>query len=153
MGRGERNHMKKENNFLDLMGEIDEKYEDEDTELVMLNNPSSNWKDMLGDDLMRFQSEDTKLLVKEEIPVIKIQNKKGRFLEQGNSAIARAQEQLSCLSPLLSWSISNAIDWLLRRPNLVPAAGWLNRSPQLPAVHLGSIAASSLIPIRPKARC
>ena len=25
MGRGERNHMKKENNFLDLMGEIDEK--------------------------------------------------------------------------------------------------------------------------------
>ena len=26
MGRGERNHMKKENNFLDLMGEIDEKF-------------------------------------------------------------------------------------------------------------------------------
>lgn len=26
MGRGERNHMKKENNFLNLMGEIDEKF-------------------------------------------------------------------------------------------------------------------------------
>ena len=26
MGRGERNHIKKENNFLDLMGEIDEKF-------------------------------------------------------------------------------------------------------------------------------
>ena len=26
MGRGERNHMNKENNFLDLMGEIDEKF-------------------------------------------------------------------------------------------------------------------------------
>ena len=26
MGRGERNHMKKENNFLDQMGEIDEKF-------------------------------------------------------------------------------------------------------------------------------
>ena len=26
MGRGERKHMKKENNFWDLMGEIDEKF-------------------------------------------------------------------------------------------------------------------------------
>lgn len=65
-----------------LTGEIDQKYEDESTELTMTNNLNPAWKDIMGNDLMRFQPEDTKLLVKEELPVIQIINGKGRFLEQ-----------------------------------------------------------------------
>nr|BDT28209.1 hypothetical protein BHI3_16750 [Bacteriovorax sp. HI3] len=65
-----------------LMGDIDQKYEDEATELKMLNAINPDWKEIMGEDLMRFQPEDTKLMVKEEVPVIKIVDGKGRFLEQ-----------------------------------------------------------------------
>ncbi len=65
-----------------LMGEMDQKYEDDSSELKMLNKVSLDWKEVMGEELMRFQSEDTKLMVKEEIPVIKIEDGKGRFLEQ-----------------------------------------------------------------------
>jgi hypothetical protein len=65
-----------------LMGDIDIKYEDEATELEMTNSLNPDWKKIMGNDLMRFQDEDTKLLVKEELPVIKIQDGKGTYLEQ-----------------------------------------------------------------------
>ena len=65
-----------------LTGEIDQKYEDESTELAMTNNLNPAWKEIMGNDLMRFQPEDTKLLVKEELPVIQIIDGKGRYLEQ-----------------------------------------------------------------------
>lgn len=48
----------------------------------MLNKISSDWKEILGNDLIRFQSEFTKVMIKEELPVIKIQNGKGQYLEQ-----------------------------------------------------------------------
>lgn len=65
-----------------LTGEIDQKYEDDNTELIMTNNFNPAWKEIMGNDLMRFQAEDTKLLVKEELPVIQIIDGKGRYLEQ-----------------------------------------------------------------------
>lgn len=65
-----------------LMGEIDQKYEDESTDLPMVNKVNPQWKEIMGEDLMRFQPEETKLMVKEELPVIKIENGQGRFLEQ-----------------------------------------------------------------------
>jgi hypothetical protein len=65
-----------------LMGELDMKYEDDNTELNMINKLNPNWKEIMGNDLMRFQSDKTKLLVKEELPVIKIQDGIGRYLEQ-----------------------------------------------------------------------
>lgn len=65
-----------------LTGEIDQKYEDDSTELSMTNSLNPGWKEIMGNDLMRFQPEDTKLLVKEELPVIQIVDGKGRYLEQ-----------------------------------------------------------------------
>lgn len=65
-----------------LMGDIDQKYEDEGTELAMINRVNPDWKEVMGEDLMRFQPDTTKLMVKEEVPVIKIEDGKGRFLEQ-----------------------------------------------------------------------
>ena len=65
-----------------LSGEIDQKYEDDDTDLIMTNSLNPSWKEIMGNDLMRFQDEETKLLVKEELPVIQIIDGKGRYLEQ-----------------------------------------------------------------------
>jgi hypothetical protein len=65
-----------------LMGELDKKYEDENNSLEMINKINPKWRDIMGNSLMRFQPEDTKLMVKEEVPVIKIQEGQGRYLEQ-----------------------------------------------------------------------
>lgn len=65
-----------------LMGEIDSKFEDENVELPMANTVNPKWKELVGTTLMRFQPEDTKVLVKEEVPVIKIQEGKGWYLQQ-----------------------------------------------------------------------
>ena len=65
-----------------VMGELNEVYEDEDNELQMSNEINPEWKDSMGQELMRFQPKDTKLMVKEEVPVIKIVNGIGRYLEQ-----------------------------------------------------------------------
>lgn len=65
-----------------LMGEVNSKYEDSSQELPMSNKINPKWKDEMGHGLMRFQDENTKLLVKEELPIIRIQNGTGRFLEQ-----------------------------------------------------------------------
>lgn len=66
-----------------LMGDSNIKqYQDEATELEMVNKVSSDWKEILGNDLLRFQKDETKVLIKEEFPVIKIQNGKGQYLEQ-----------------------------------------------------------------------
>ena len=65
-----------------LMGEADKKYEDENAQLSMVNRFNPKWKDIMGNALMRFQPEETKLMVKEEVPVIKIEGGKGRLLEQ-----------------------------------------------------------------------
>lgn len=65
-----------------LTGDASQKYEDENTELQMVNSINPEWKDIMGNDLMRFQSADTKLMVKEEVPVIKIVDGHGRYLEQ-----------------------------------------------------------------------
>jgi hypothetical protein len=65
-----------------LMGEIDQKFEDETNELPMVNKINPNWKEIVGTTLMRFQPENTKVLVKEEVPVIKIQEGKGQYLQQ-----------------------------------------------------------------------
>jgi hypothetical protein len=65
-----------------LMGEIDHKYENEDTTLPMSNKINPQWKEIVGKELMRFQPVDTKVMVKEEIPVIKIEEGRGLFLQQ-----------------------------------------------------------------------
>lgn len=66
-----------------LIGDIQKNdYQDEKVQLEMLNKISSDWKEILGNDLIRFQSEFTKVMIKEELPVIKIQNGKGQYLEQ-----------------------------------------------------------------------
>jgi len=66
-----------------LIGDIDRNnYQNENTELVMLNKINPDWKTILGNDLLRFQEEDTKVMIKEEFPVIKVQNGKGLYLEQ-----------------------------------------------------------------------
>jgi hypothetical protein len=74
-------------------------YQSEEIQLEMINRSNQNWKDILGNELIRFQNEDTKVMIKEEFPVIKIQNGKGRYLEQvivtylfknGNSSSYRA---------------------------------------------------------------
>lgn len=66
-----------------LIGDIQkDNYQDEQVELEMINWPNPNWKDLLGNDLIRFHNENTKVMVKEEFPVIKIQNGKGQYLEQ-----------------------------------------------------------------------
>lgn len=65
-----------------LMGEGGQKFDDENTELKMINTVSADWKESLGNGLMRFQPEDTKLMVKEEVSVIKVFGDKGRYLEQ-----------------------------------------------------------------------
>jgi hypothetical protein len=66
-----------------LLGDIDKNdYQDEKTELEMINKVSSDWKETLGNDLLRFQREDTKVLIKEEFPIIRVQNGKGQYVEQ-----------------------------------------------------------------------
>ena len=65
-----------------LMGEVSPKFEDENNDLQMLNAVNPDWKDIMGNELMRFQPADTKLMVKEEVPVIKIVDGKGLYLEQ-----------------------------------------------------------------------
>lgn len=65
-----------------LTGDVNQKYEDESTELEMVNSINPDWKEIMGNELMRFQPADTKLMVKEEVPVIKIIEGQGRYLEQ-----------------------------------------------------------------------
>ncbi len=65
-----------------VMGELNKNYEDENNELQMSNELNLEWKENMGQELMRFQPKGTKLMVKEEVPVIKIVNGIGRYLEQ-----------------------------------------------------------------------
>ncbi len=66
-----------------LIGDIERHdYQDERTELVMINKINPDWKTILGNDLLRFQEEETKVMIKEEFPVIKVQNGKGLYMEQ-----------------------------------------------------------------------
>ena len=66
-----------------LIGDIQKaNYENENTELLMLNKISDHWNDILGNDLLRFQEKETKVLIKEEFPIIKIIDGKGLYLEQ-----------------------------------------------------------------------
>ena len=65
-----------------VMGDINKHYEDESVELQMINVINPDWKDNMGNELMRFHPTDTKVMVKEEVPVIKIVNGVGRYLEQ-----------------------------------------------------------------------
>jgi hypothetical protein len=66
-----------------LIGDLEKRdYQDEQVELEMINSINPEWKDILGNDLLRYQFEDTKVMIKEEYPVIKIQNGKGQYLEQ-----------------------------------------------------------------------
>ena len=65
-----------------VMGELNKNYENENNELKMTNEINPEWKELMGNELMRFQPKDTKLMVKEDVPVIKIVNGVGRYLEQ-----------------------------------------------------------------------
>ena len=66
-----------------LIGDlINHDYQDEKTELEMINKINPDWKEILGNDLLRFQEEETKVMIKEEYSVIKVQNGKGQYLEQ-----------------------------------------------------------------------
>jgi len=65
-----------------LMGNVDAKYADNDTKLEMINTVSPDWKELMGNDLMRFQSAETKIMVREDAPLIKLEDGKGRFVEQ-----------------------------------------------------------------------
>lgn len=66
-----------------LIGDLNKgDYQNEEAELEMVNKINPDWKNILGNDLLRFQEEETKVMIKEEFPVIKIQNGKGQYLEQ-----------------------------------------------------------------------
>lgn len=66
-----------------LIGDINKgDFQNEEVELDMVNKVNPDWKNILGNDLLRFQEEDTKVMIREELPVIKIQNGKGQYLEQ-----------------------------------------------------------------------
>lgn len=66
-----------------LVGDYGRKdYQDEQVELEMINKINPNWKEILGKDLLNSQLDDTKVLIKEEFPMIKVQNGKGQYLEQ-----------------------------------------------------------------------
>ena len=65
-----------------LVGDDLDNYTHSSKELEMLNTPNKDWKNLLGQDLLRFQKEDTKVIIKEELPVIKIIDGKGIYLEQ-----------------------------------------------------------------------
>lgn len=66
-----------------LTGEIQKKnYTDLNTELVMSNKLNPNWKEILGHDLIRFHENEAKVMIKEEFPVIKVQDGKGTYCEQ-----------------------------------------------------------------------
>lgn len=65
-----------------IMGDLDKNYGDENNELKMINTINPEWKELMGNEMMRFQSTDTKVIVKEDVPVIKVINGVGRFLEQ-----------------------------------------------------------------------
>lgn len=78
----------KDNHFLlrenrVLIGDIHKaNYQDDATELEMLNKFNPTWKESLGHDLLRFQNEETKVMIKEEFSIIQIQNGKGKYAEQ-----------------------------------------------------------------------
>lgn len=65
-----------------LIGDNAESYTSRLTKLPMINSINKDWKTLLGNDLLRFQSEDTKVLIKEELPVIKVIDGKGQYLQQ-----------------------------------------------------------------------
>ena len=66
-----------------LIGDIQKaNYENENTDLPMLNKINEHWNDILGNDLLRFQEKEVKVLIKEEFPIIKISDGKGLYLEQ-----------------------------------------------------------------------
>jgi hypothetical protein len=65
-----------------LIGQVLPEYTNPDYHLLMANTISSDWQEKMGNDLMRFQPEGTKVLVKDELPVIKIKDGRGKFFEQ-----------------------------------------------------------------------
>lgn len=85
-----------------LIGDIQKNnYQDENVELEMINKVNLNWKEILGNDLVRFQNTKTKVLIKEEFPVIKVQNGKGQYLEQVIITYLRNNENLSSYRALI----------------------------------------------------
>lgn len=65
-----------------LIGDNAEQFSTSSKELPMINKLNPNWKTLLGNDLLRFQREDTKVIIKEELPIIKVIDGKGQYLEQ-----------------------------------------------------------------------
>jgi len=65
-----------------LIGDVHPEHTNPDYHLIMANTVSEDWQEKMGKDLMRFQPEGTKVLVKDEMPVIKIQDGQGKFFEQ-----------------------------------------------------------------------
>jgi hypothetical protein len=74
------NYKLKENRI--LIGDDADKYASSFKKLTMINTENPNWKTLLGNDLLRFQREDTKVIIKEELPIIKVMDGKGQYLEQ-----------------------------------------------------------------------
>lgn len=74
------NYKLKENRI--LIGDDADKYASNFKKLTMINTENPNWKTLLGNDLLRFQREDTKVIIKEELPIIKVMDGKGQYLEQ-----------------------------------------------------------------------
>lgn len=65
-----------------LIGESTEYFENENNNLEMLNEYNPEWKKLLGQNLLNFQEETTKVIVREEFPIIKVEDKKGIYMEQ-----------------------------------------------------------------------
>lgn len=65
-----------------LMGDNTQKYANEFTPLEMHNSINADWKNLLGNDLLRFQEPETKVIIREELPVIKIFDNHALYLEQ-----------------------------------------------------------------------
>lgn len=77
----DRHYRTRENRI--LLGELGQNAsQDEDDDLEMVNRVNPDWKKILGNDLLRFHEEETKVLIKEEYPIIKVQNGRGQYLEQ-----------------------------------------------------------------------
>ena len=66
-----------------LIGDIQNKnYQDQNSDLEMMNKINPNWKHILSSELLRFQKDDTKLMIKEEFSIIQVQEGKGHYTEQ-----------------------------------------------------------------------
>lgn len=113
-----------------LMGDNTQKYSNEFNHLQMQNTINNQWKSLLGSDLLRFQEPETKVIIREELPVIKIFDDHALYLEQvvityllknGEKSSYRALVDSETGLVLETWDRTlNENQRFKKRPNLNP---------------------------------